>query len=107
LNSDEIFTRELTFQFNGLGNEPTLHLCYVQIGVSYRLSPCNPNSQNTQSEQTNGALAKQQTQIETQALENQKLQKQLKRQQAQIDALKLLVCQQNPTAAACAALTEK
>lgn len=111
LNANEIFTRELTFQFNGLNNEPSLPLCYVQIVFSYRLSPCQPNLQKTESEQTDGALAnsvkKQQTQIETQAAENHRLQQQLKQQQTQIDALKSLVCQQNPTAIVCADRVKK
>jgi hypothetical protein len=53
------------------------------------------------------SVKEQQAQIEQQTAENQKLQEQLKQQQAQIDALKALVCQSNPTAGVCAAPEKK
>lgn len=53
------------------------------------------------------AVKEQQTQIETEKAENQRLQEQLKQQQGQIDALKAVICQTNSTAAICAAPKEK
>ncbi len=47
------------------------------------------------------AVKEQQTQIETQDAQNQKLQDQIKQQQAQIDALKLVLCAANSGAAIC------
>jgi hypothetical protein len=47
------------------------------------------------------SVKEQQTQIETQMAEIQKLREQLKQQQSQIEALKALVCAQNPSAAIC------
>ncbi len=46
-------------------------------------------------------IEEQQNEITRQALVNQKLQDQLKRQQSELDALKTLVCAQNPTAEIC------
>jgi hypothetical protein len=53
------------------------------------------------------AVKEQQTQIETQRAENQELREQIKKQQTQLDALKSLVCQQNPTAPICASPEQK
>lgn len=46
-------------------------------------------------------VKEQQTQIEAQTAENQKLQEQINAQQTQIDQLKALVCAQNPNTALC------
>ena len=101
--NDELFTRELTFQFNGVdANAALLPLCYAQIGFSYKPAPCPPNFQNASrsTPATDDAVAdsmkQQQAQIE-------KLEEQIKRQNAQIGLLKALVCAQNREAAVCSA----
>ncbi|MBS1795459.1 MAG: tail fiber domain-containing protein [Acidobacteria bacterium] len=47
------------------------------------------------------SVKEQQTAIETLTTENQTLREQLKQQQSQLDALKAIVCRQNPDAAGC------
>jgi hypothetical protein len=98
--TDEIYTNELTFQFNGFGNETRLPLCYVQIAFSYKLAPCEPNLQKTDAVAATSVVSDesfkaQQAQIEL-------LRQQITLQQAQIEQLKTLVCAQNPNAPVCA-----
>jgi len=100
--TDEIFTQQLTFKFNGLAGGTVLPLCYEVSGFSNILAPCPPNFQNASrsTPAADGAVAdsmkQQQAQIE-------KLEEQIKRQNAQIGLLKALVCAQNREAAVCSA----
>jgi hypothetical protein len=87
-------------------------LCASNIGVNMTIGICSQNvaggnnaAESVKSETVSPALAdslkQQQTQIDEQKAENQKLQEQVKAQQAQLDALKALICAQNPGAGVC------
>jgi hypothetical protein len=102
--TDEIYTNELTFQFNGLaGGGTALPLCYVQIGFSYKLSPCASNLQNAAPREPANVSPTDPTSEQKARIE--RLEEQIKRQNEQLELLKSVVCAQNPLAGVCAEKT--